>query len=139
MIRPTRLGLAFGLALGFAAGCNRYQPYIPKTVPAGGKVILASGEPLRSGMVTFMPEDITEGREVGGMLDGSGSFKLDWRDGGAVPGKYIVTIDPGAVLPGKKPDPKSKSVPAKFKEAQTSTLRVEIKAESPNDFRIRLN
>jgi hypothetical protein len=125
-----------GALLGLI-GCGKYHPKPPATVPAGGKVLSPTGQPLKSGMVTFIPDDIAVGREVGGMLGTDGSFKLDYRDGGAVPGKYTVILDPNMTLPGQQRDT-SVAVPAKYVDASTSPWKAEIKAGQPNEFTLQM-
>ena len=87
---------------------------------------------MRLGRVIFNPVDRAQCQEAIGEVEADGTFRLTTfeKDDGAVPGEYIVTIDP---LSYKKAVPKeihARQIPQAFRNAKTSQLRVEVKPET---------
>ncbi|HEV3143008.1 MAG TPA: hypothetical protein VGZ47_03895 [Gemmataceae bacterium] len=122
------------------AGCARYRSQMPSVTRATGVVTLANGQPLRAGYIMLQPvEGTTAYREVTCPIQPDGTFALDDAGlGGVVPGTYTVIIDPDMIPPGAMPD-KSANVPKKYRDASTSTLRIEVKSGALNKFELRLN
>jgi hypothetical protein len=81
----------------FVAGCGRKFNTTPppKVYPVKGKVLLASGEPVSGGIITFHPKT-TLGAEASGEIGRDGSFQLTTivKNDGAVPGSYTVSVNP---------------------------------------------
>lgn len=79
-----------GVLIGSTPGCNR-DPH-PRRYPVAGKITFPDGEPVRTGVVEFMP--------VGGELTAHGTIASDGtyalttitHQDGAVPGKYKVVV-----------------------------------------------
>jgi hypothetical protein len=95
-IRPRRrsvlLVVALALVAGFS-GCGS-GAYSGPVYPVKGKVLLATGKPLTSGAVQFIPE--SGGMLASGKIGPDGTFSLvslDKREG-AAPGPYKVRIEP---------------------------------------------
>src|SRR5260370_31247199 len=75
--------------------CARQRPALPEPVPARGKVLLPSGQPLRGGRIQFNrldPPNVDAFGDVGS--DGSFMLTTYQPDDGAVPRRYVVTISP---------------------------------------------
>jgi hypothetical protein len=130
--RSTVLALVLGL-LPFA-GCANRGPALPQPVAARGKVLLPSGQPLRGGRIQFNRLD-PPNVDAFGDVAADGSFVLTTYqpDDGAVPGRYVVTISPYNYKHKSGSPVKLDSaaqIPAKYLEAETSKLEVEIKNES---------
>jgi hypothetical protein len=125
-----RLSLCLTAAL-LAAGCGSQGPALPEAFPVKGKVLLASGQPLRTGRVTFHPKDQTAGIEPFAEIQPDGSFTLTtYRlNDGAVPGRYVVTITPYSYKTGNLKVSKASQIPRRFWEKETSNLVIDIKAE----------
>src|SRR5262245_61605810 len=81
------------LSVGCGASFNSTPP--PVAYPVRGRVLLANGEPLRAGVVTFQPKT-PPGAEASAELEKDGSFQFTTmaRNDGAVPGSYAVSISP---------------------------------------------
>jgi hypothetical protein len=123
----------------FVAGCgpkfNTTPP--PKVYPVKGKVLLASGQPLSGGMITFHPKTRL-GTEAWGEIGPDGSFQLTTivKNDGALPGSYTVTVDP-YFKGGRHSAVPASRVPPKFGATETSDLTVEVEAKD-NDLKIEL-
>ncbi len=124
----------------FAAGCggpkfNTTPP--PKVYPVKGKVLLASGEPVSGGIITFHPKT-TLGAEASGEIGPDGSFRLTTieKNDGALPGSYTVSVDPYFKGGRRSAEPASR-VPSKFGVPETSGLTAEVEAKD-NDLKIVL-
>jgi hypothetical protein len=120
------LGLA-GLSL---AGCG--QVLSPSTYQVDGQVVLANGQPLKGGKITFVPNS-SEGTVLpaSGSIGADGKFSLTTKkDGdGATAGDYRVRIEPPADLVGKNaPKP---GFPTKYADVDSSGIEVTIRPE-PN-------
>lgn len=126
-------------AMACAAGCGR-DPYgLGKTVPLEGTVHVA-GKPLTHdakafGKVWFYP-DSGKGNKCPQVavseIDKEGRFKLFIGEKpGVPPGWYKVAVVATEQIDPHKPGKKRKSfVPAKYGDAETSGLRVEVKEET---------
>ena len=113
-----------------------------KRLPVSGTVTY-KGQPLASGNVSFMPEDLSIGRPASGVIEG-GSYRMTTMspDDGVIPGKYRVAIgatekvDLGPAPAGggmmdqvvvAKAARKAKSlIPPKYNDATQSGLTVEV-------------
>jgi hypothetical protein len=143
MIR--RVSTLFPVLFVLAAGCGEKGP--PPGAPLGtptavhGKITFADGSALKGGVVNFYPVE----REVGGKLRYDGGSVVDAKgdyvagrngDGkGLVPGEYVVTVSPREV--GELPGSNSASIPKKFQDQKTSTLKFTV-AEGDNKIDIPL-
>ena len=118
----------------FVAGCgpkfNTTPP--PKVFPVKGKVLLASGQPLSGGMITFHPKTKL-GTDAWGEIGTDGSFQLTTivKNDGASPGSYTVTVDP-FFKGGRHSAVPASHIPPKFADPGTSDLTAEVKAEDNN-------
>ena len=131
-IQPFLLSL--GLALSaILTGCGGQDGAPPSmtTYPVKGKVVLADGKPLSSGVVVFaLPE---KGMEFEAPLESDGSFAIKTSYGeGAPEGSYKIRIQAD---PSKPADPKSGGrrsaakppYPAKYGDETTSGLTAVVK------------
>ncbi len=112
-------------------GCSRKTlPPNPKTVQVKGRVLLAGGQPLNGGRVTFHNKDPKKaGIQGHADLESNGTFQPSTfgQDDGLMPGSYVVTIEPVSYK-GKTPKPVNADViPKKFQKKETSTLELEVK------------
>ena len=132
---------AFLGAIGaaFVAGCGpKFNTTPPPTVyPVKGKVLLAGGEPVTGGIITFHPKNRL-GHEASGEIGRDGSFQLTTivKDDGALPGSYTVSVNPYFKDGRISMEPASR-VPPHFGAPETSGLTVEVEAKD-NDLRIEL-
>jgi hypothetical protein len=104
----------------------------PKTAPVSGKIVLANGEPLTRGIIVFHPKD-PPGNEARAFVAKDGSFKLSTflQEDGAVPGRYVVTVEPIAnQAPGGqvKVEGIEVRIPKRYWSEEKSPLKVEVKA-----------
>lgn len=129
MTRSAGVALRIGLLVGLS-GC-RSGKYSGPVYPVKGKVLLATGKPLTTGSVQFIPE--AGGTLASGKIGPDGSFSLvslDMREGAAA-GSYKVRIEPSLEMT----DPRGKSRTAlpfatKYTDDDGDTgLTVTIKAE----------
>jgi hypothetical protein len=97
-------------------------------------VLLANGEPLRAGEITFHPKE-TVGAEASAELESDGSFQLTTavKNDGALPGYYLVSISPYSMKTGRATATQAHLVPAKYAAPETSELTAEVKAQD-NEF-----
>jgi hypothetical protein len=129
-----RTGIPLLLLIFLAAGCGpKKGPDLPKPMEASGKITLPDGEPLPGGRVELKPAN-AKGASVEAFadVDPDGSFKLmSYKPGdGAVPGSYKVTISPFDYRSKTGSPTKvafANRIPAKYLEASSSDLTVEIK------------
>jgi hypothetical protein len=123
-----------------AVGCGAASSLPPETIyPVQGKVVLPNGKPVTEGTVQFYP--VKAGHAASGKINADGTFTLETPDigPGAPAGEFTVVVQaPVTMAPGKG-DPKDikSSVPAKFQDQDTSTLKQTVKPES-NDLTITL-
>jgi len=126
--RRLTLVLLGGLLLA-SAGCGaKTIPPPPTPHPVRGKVLLASNQPLRGGVVTFRPVgDAADGRYQGwGFPKPDGSFEITAFSGssGVAPGKYKVTVGPRDE--GEPRGSNAGSVPKKYWAPETTPWEVEV-------------
>ncbi len=122
------------------AGCGESRPDLGlATYPAQGKVVLAGGEPLTSGIVVFVPEG-GGAHPISGAVGPDGTFHLT-TDGvapGAPAGEYKVRleIDPDSSATATGVSPRKRGglpFPAKYSKESTSGLTATVKAEPANE------
>lgn len=126
-----RHGCLLALLFPLAAGCGTTPTAPPKTYPVTGKVLLAGGEPLRGGRVTFSPQGA--GAEAVGEIQSNGTFTLTTfgKDQGAMPGKYKVSVSPFSYKTGNPVAvPQRDKVPQQYWETDTTPLEATIKPEA---------
>jgi len=138
-IRNFLLAAVTVLALLVAA---RY--FRPSALPAGrvevtGTVFL-DGSPLTGmdGWVVMGLKEAGKGRPAAGLIDAKGRYRVDTfkRGDGLPPGRYGVAVTawqrstaPASAAEGGLPAPASSAVPAKYEDATTSGLTVEVTSE----------
>jgi hypothetical protein len=135
--RAGFLGLGIALsALLSGCGDSDSAPTSLKTYPVKGKVVLADGKPLASGVVVFaLPE---KGMEFEAPLDSDGAFSLKSSYGeGAPEGSYKIRIQTDVTKPGEAKGRGRRSAanlpyPAKYGDETTSGLTAVVKP-SDND------
>ena len=129
---------AAALATAGAAGCGESRPDVGvPTYPVQGKVALANGDPLTSGIVYFVSDD-EKSPPVSGTVNPDGSFTMmtDGVAAGAPAGEYKVRvqIDPDAPATGTSPKKRgAPPFPAKYTKESTSGLTATVKAEPANE------
>jgi hypothetical protein len=132
------LGLCALLAVS-AVGCGPPRVAQVATVPVKGKVVLANGQAVPAGRVTFVSKETNVGGvEPFGDLQKDGTFTLMTQKpgDGAPAGRYRVWID----LVDYRNPPKtftSSPVPTKYRSGSTSDLEVEVR-EGENDLTLTL-
>jgi hypothetical protein len=106
---------------------------LPEAYPVKGKILLSSGQPLRSGRVVFHPKGQLAGVEPFAEIEPDGTFTLTTYKlhDGAVPGHYVVTVIPYSYKTGNLKMTGSSQIPSRYREKDTSPLTAEVKAE-PN-------
>ena len=129
-------------AVLWLTGCTNSSDTLapPATYRVTGQVLRANGEPVYSGTVRFHAKD-KPGNDAMGGIDKNGTFKLGTfsKDDGAVPGRYVVTVDSIAYNPvNPKRDPRVQ-IPKKYTAEETSPWTVEVKPEDNilRPFRLR--
>jgi hypothetical protein len=139
MLRRAAL-MMIGLVV--AGGCNRNGPTLPDTVQAKGKILLPSGQPLSGGRLELKatePPSIDAFADI--QKDGTFVVQSFTKEGGAVPGNYIVVVSPFDYhAKGGNPRllPYADSIPAKYKDASSSDLKVAIESGKDNSFTLQL-
>jgi len=124
------LGVCLLLLTLSVVGCGPPRVAQVTTVPIKGKVVLANGQPVTAGRVTFVSKETNVGGvEPFGDLQKDGTFSLMTQKpgDGAPVGRYLVWID----LVDYRNPPKtfsSSPVPTKYRSSSTSDLAVEVKA-----------
>jgi hypothetical protein len=117
------------------AGCT--PGHRLETASARGTVTL-DGVPLSAGSVVLLPE---RGRSASSVLAKDGSFVLSTYGSGdgAIVGKHKVVVYPLASdSESNTPPPGYVPVPARYQNAATSSLEVEVKAGTENVFELKL-
>ena len=127
-------GLACGLLLLLgAAGCGEN---LGATVSG---VVTLDDKPLTTGNVAFVPKG--QGTISYGQIDASGKYSISTATTkGMVPGPYTVTVvatEPIPENPGNVEVVPKLLTPAKYSDASTSDLQVEVKAGA-NDIPLKL-
>ena len=102
---------------------------VNSAVPVSGKVLLPGGQPAANAWVVFNAKD-PPGNDASAATAADGSFRLGTfkKEDGAVPGRYVVTVEPHPHARGAKP-----RIPKAYQSAETSPLRVEITAGAANE------
>jgi len=105
-------------------------------VPVSGKVLSADGKPVANAWVVFNPKEIP-GHEANAPTNPDGSFRLSTfgKEDGAIPGRYVVTVEPHPYPKGRKP-----SFPGKYASGKGSPLTVVITNDGGSElppFRLR--
>lgn len=135
--RPIELLTAIAVAAG-AAGCGEDRPEVGvATFPVQGKVVLADGKPLTSGVVVFV-SGVEKTPPVSGAVNADGSFTImtDGVAAGAPAGEYKVRleVDPDAAATGTSSKRRGgMPFPAKYNKESTSGLTATVKAEPANE------
>jgi hypothetical protein len=110
-------------------GCSSSAPPLPAVVPVQGKILLASGEPLRGGRLIFSPKESLGGIEPFADVDKDGSFTVTTYqlNDGCVPGQYVVSVTPYAFKSGTPVKlPIAQQIPSRYLSSEKSDLVVEI-------------
>jgi hypothetical protein len=136
-VRAALLGLGVALS-ALAAGCGDPDaaPAAMKTYPVKGKVVLADGKPLASGVVVLASPE--KGMEFEAPLEPDGSFRVKTAYGdGAPEGSYQVRIQPDMSKPGEAKAKGRRAAanlpyPPKYGDETTSGLTAVVKP-SDND------
>src|SRR3990172_901473 len=78
------------LAAVVVAGCGSDGP---TTIPISGEV-LYNGQPMKDGIVVYLPKDTSVARQATGRIQSDGSFVLTTfkKADGAVPGDYDIVV-----------------------------------------------
>ena len=115
--------------LFISGGCSREKT--PKRYPVSGKVVFDDGEPVKTGVVEFIP---SEGEfTANGQIQRDGTFRLQTinKNDGAVPGKYKVIVKQFIFydkLPKHKHD-HGGDVAKSFADVRTTSLEFEVRPE----------
>lgn len=115
------------LMVSVLLGCQQSTvPNIPSVYPTKGRIQL-DGKPLNYGRVVLHPL-LPEAYRAEGLIASDGSFTVaSFRDKeGAVPGKYILTIDPSKKSKDYKGVPPT--IPPKYQSEETSDLEVTVES-----------
>ncbi len=144
---PPRVVLIGAVVLcGIIAGCGSggYVRQRESTVAAAG-VLLFQGKPLEYFQVMLTPET---GTSAVGVTDEQGKFSLGTNQpgDGALAGQHKVSVvyigPPGGSYDGindfSPPPPPKVKIPAKYGNAATSPVRVEIPKNGNKDLKIEL-
>lgn len=137
LMRTPSRGRAFGpwlllssAVLPWMAGCG--EPGLPSisAYEVKGKVMLADGKPLTSGIVFFVPKT-KDAVGASGVIGSDGGFSLKTINDkvGAAPGEYAVRIEsdaPPAAKKGKTAPP----FPIKYTDEGSSGLVVKVEPKS---------
>jgi hypothetical protein len=121
-------------ALLLLAGCG-VPDRPPAVVAVSGKVVFPGGQPLPGGLITFHPKG--PGKEAIAEIEKNGTFRLtSWRkDDGAMPGDYIVTVEPFTYKSGNPQQvPQGHRIPKPYWDEDTTQLRATVTAQGPNEF-----
>jgi len=110
-----------------SAGCQSQAAGDPvsivnSVVPVSGQLRYADGRPIANAWVVFHPKD-PPGNEASAPTGPDGAFRLGTfaKEDGAVPGRYVVTVEPHPTL--KKA---ATGIPKKYMVETTSTLTATI-------------
>ena len=78
---------------GAIGGCDRSSG--PITIPIRGEV-LYEGQPLKEGLVVYLPKNSDDSRQASGKIEANGSFVLTTfkKGDGVVPGEYAIVVYP---------------------------------------------
>src|SRR5690242_13288983 len=97
---------------------------VNSAVPVSGKVLLSGGQPLTNAWVVFHAKD-PPGNDASAATEPDGTFRLGTfkKEDGAVPGRYVVTIERHPNARGAE-----QRIPGKYRSEASSPLKVEVKA-----------
>jgi hypothetical protein len=133
------------LACALAAavvGCSGSHEAGP---PVKGKVALAGGKPLTTGVVIFSPDPKkgnTSKHEARGKIDAQGEYELTsdvLGQQGIPPGWYRVTVVATTKNPRKEYAVQKSLIPWRYASRDTSRISFEVKEDAPpNAYDIRL-
>jgi hypothetical protein len=90
---------------------------------------MANGMPLPTGRVTLHPKDNPGGVEAFGDVQKDGTFTLTTYkpNDGAIPGSYVVTLEPFCYESGNPTRIQDGLIPPRYQSTATSDLVVELK------------
>src|SRR5436309_858940 len=93
-VRFGSLGLAV-ILVGCGSPGGEPAAVVNSVVPVSGKVLLPGGQPLANAWVVFHAKS-PPGNDASAATGADGSFHLGTfkKDDGAVPGSYVVTVEP---------------------------------------------
>ena len=144
-----REGVFLVLATVLASGCGRG----PTTVPVRGEVYF-NGQPMKDGIVVYVPNDSAAARQASGRIQSDGSFVLTtFKNGdGVVPGDYSIVVYAYEPRPG---EPKTRAeheavakagglkrgfvIPEKYVNPKTSGLSDTVNSEHSGFKRVELS
>src|SRR5947209_16669431 len=134
--RLTVLLCTWPLLVGCGAPTGAPAEARALVVPVSGKVLSADGKPVANAWVVFNPKEIP-GHEANAPTNPDGSFRLSTfgKEDGAIPGRYVVTVEPHPYPKGRKP-----SFPGKYASGKGSPLTVVITNDGGSElppFRLR--
>lgn len=125
MRRGARFVTLCGVIALAGCGSPSGQPdsVVRSAVPVSGQVQLADGKPAANLWVVFHPKD-PPGNEASGPTNPDGTFRVGTftKEDGAVPGRYVVTVEPHPHAKGAVPP-----IPKKYSSRETSPFSVEVK------------
>ncbi|MDB5338353.1 MAG: hypothetical protein JWN70_3972 [Planctomycetaceae bacterium] len=112
-------------------GCTDSGTSMSNLVPVSGVVSL-EGEPLESGTVFFIPEEMTGQPASGQINEGKFTMLTTVDSRGVVAGKYSVRIE-SRITPDPSPTdfypkPGPSLIPEKYTDAKTSGLTVDVES-----------
>jgi hypothetical protein len=127
-IKVATVGVLFAM-LGCGGPSGAPNEAKTMVVPVSGKLLTASGSPVANAWVVFNPKEIP-GHEANAPTGPDGSFRLSTfgKEDGAIPGKYVVTVEPHPYPKGAKP-----SIPRQYSSAKDSPLTVEVKKDGASE------
>src|SRR5262245_881819 len=141
MFKIPRRAFAVAVALSAgvmltAAGCGRSD--FPRTYPLRGKVVFKDGRSLTGAYVEFESTDEAKWRgaaniEENGEFVGAVTSKDGKEVDGLVEAEYRVRIEPGR---GDSEDRPAVSVPKRYRDFETSGLKVVIPHSGPVTFEL---
>lgn len=119
--RVLRVSIVLTLVIASLVGCGGSER--PSTIPISGRVTINGQPPGENGRLHFQPIQVAAGyakRPAGGSFTAEGTYRvMSWEpDDGLVPGHYTVSLMPS--------DPANTKIPAKYREAATSGLEVDV-------------
>jgi hypothetical protein len=132
--RRTRLlnGPVFALC-AVLAGCGHSDSLpVLDVYQVKGTVLLADGQPLSGGWISFVPKgdlSVTPGGEI--RPDGTFSIATGGSGDGAPPGEYKVRVEAPQLLQASKRSRGKPLIPSKYNDEDSSGLVITVRAE-PN-------
>jgi hypothetical protein len=137
MLQQLRIMWLPAVVLAMCGGCSGADSEDrPDTYPVRGQVLQSNGAPLPGGVIEFHAKDFP-GNDAMGLIQKDGTFAVGTfaKADGAVPGRYVVTVDPKVPGITKTGGP----VPKKFSSDDTSPIKVEVQAQENVLQAFRLN